>query len=52
MQRLDRTLLGLMLASLLTMAATLLSPAGDLEHGIGLELLYALRGTRPPRRTL
>lgn len=48
MQRLDKTLLGLMLASLLTMAATLLSPAGDLEHGIGLELLYALRGTRPP----
>jgi adenylate cyclase len=36
------------MASLLAMVTLLLSPAGDLEHGAGLELLYALRGTRPP----
>ena len=48
MQRLDKTFFGLVLASLLTMAAVLLSPARDMEHGIGLELLYALRGTRQP----
>ncbi|HRH74391.1 MAG TPA: CHASE2 domain-containing protein, partial [Zoogloea sp.] len=48
MQRPDRTLLGLVTASLLAMTTLLLSPAGDLEHGAGLELLYALRGTRPP----
>jgi len=47
-QRPDRTLLGLVMASLLAMVTLLLSPAGDLEHGAGLELLYALRGTRPP----
>jgi adenylate cyclase len=48
LQRLDKTFFGLVLASLLTMAAVLLSPARDMEHGIGLELLYALRGTRQP----
>lgn len=37
-----------MLASLLTMTAIALSPARDLEHGAGLSLLYALRGTRQP----
>ena len=46
MQRLDKTLFGLVLASLLTMAAALFSPARDMEQGAGLELLYALRGTR------
>lgn len=48
MPRLDKTLFGLLLASLLTMATLLLSPVRNLEQGTGLDLLYALRGTRQP----
>lgn len=48
MPRIDKTLFGLLLASLLAMAALLLSPVRNLEQGAGLDLLYALRGTRQP----
>lgn len=48
MPRLDKKPFGLLLASLLTMAALMLSPVRNLEQGAGLDLLYTLRGVRPP----
>lgn len=47
MPRLDKPLAGLLLATLLTMAIVLLSPAQEWENGAGLDFLYTLRGPRP-----
>lgn len=43
----DKPFAGLLLTTLLVLAVVLFSPAQELENGAGLNLLYALRGSRP-----